>query len=104
MDLYKNKTAYYVKKGSRSEKLSYVVDQSIKGMNYIRKKEVEFDYEIKRVCIWIILDRKTEIHDENNDVDLNELETIIFKNRLVEWKKQMILWNYEPIIQINYKK
>ena len=29
---------------------------------------------------------------------------MILKNKLIEWKKQMLLWNYKPLIRINYKK
>lgn len=104
MDLYKDKTAYSVKKGSRSSNLAYVVDQSIEGLKYIRNGESKFNKEIETVCIWIILERESKIHDDkSNKVDLNELNMIIFKNKLVAWKKQMLLWNYKPLIRINYK-
>jgi len=104
MDLYKDKTAYSVKKGSASSSLAYVIDQCITGLESIRNGESNFDKEIETVCIWIILERETKIHDyETNKVDLNELNMIIFKNRLVAWRKQMLLWNYKPLIRINYK-
>ena len=105
MDLYKDKTAYSVKKGNSASKLSYVVDQCISGLEYIRNGKCDFDKEIETVCIWLILERETVIHDENtNKVDLNKLKMMILKNKLIEWKKQMLLWNYKPLIRINYKK
>ena len=36
LDLYKDKTAYSVKKGNSTSKLAYVVDQCISGLEYIR--------------------------------------------------------------------
>ena len=72
MDLYKDKTAYSVKKGNSTSKLAYVVDQCISGLEYIRNGKCDFDKEIETVCIWLILERETVIHDENtNKVDLN---------------------------------
>lgn len=105
MDLYKDKTAYSVKKGSASSSLAYVIDQCIEGLESIRKGESGFNKEIETVCIWLILDRKTEIHDaETNEVDLNKMNMIILMNKLVAWKRKMLLWNYKPLIRINYKK
>ena len=105
MDLYKDKTAYSVKKGSSSGSLAYVIDQCIEGLKSIRNGETNFDHEIETVCIWMILERKTEIHDtKTNKVDLNKIKMIILMNKLVAWKRQMRLWNYKPLIRINYKK
>jgi len=104
MDLYKDNTAYSVKKGKRSSSLSYVIDQCIEGLKSIRNGETNFDKEIETVCIWMILERKTEIHDaKTNKVDLNKINMIILMNKLVVWKRQMLLWNYKPLIRINYK-
>ena len=104
MDLYKDKTAYSVKKGKSSGSLTYVVDQCLEGIKSIRNGEINFDEEIETVCIWLILERKTEIHDsKTNEVDLNKLNMIILKNKLVTWKRQILLWNYKPLIRINYK-
>lgn len=105
MDLYKNNTAYSVKKGKSSGSLAYVVDQCIEGLKSIRNGETDFNKEIETVCIWMILERKTEIHDtKTNKVDLNKINMIILMNKLVAWKRQMLLWNYKPLIRINYKK
>lgn len=105
MDLYKDKTAYSVKKGRRSSSLAYVIDQCIEGLESIRNGESDFNEEIETVCIWLILERKTEIHNaETSEVDLNKLNMIILMNKLVAWKRQMLLWNYKPLVRINYKK
>ena len=48
--------------------------------------------------------RKYTAHDENNDANINEINAIILKNRLVQCKQQMRQWGYEPLIRINYKK
>lgn len=104
MDLYKDEVVYSVKKGSASSNLSYVVEQCITGMNSIRKGECDFNHEIKKVCIWLILERENDIHDNANKADLNQSNMIILKNRLVKWKKKMIEWGYEPFVRINYKR
>ncbi|WP_295725909.1 hypothetical protein [uncultured Methanobrevibacter sp.] len=104
MDLYKDGVAFSVKKGSGASKLAYVVDQCMDGIKYLRRNDGHFAQEIKTVCIWLILDRKNPIHDKNNDADINQINTLILKNKLVNWKLQMRLWGYEPLIRINYKK
>lgn len=104
MDLYKDGVAFSVKKGSGASKLAYVVDQCIDGIKYLRRNDGHFAQEIKTVCIWLILDRKNPIHDKNNDADINQINALILKNKLVNWKLQMRLWGYEPLIRINYKK
>ncbi|WP_296789782.1 DUF6119 family protein [uncultured Methanobrevibacter sp.] len=104
MDLYKDGVAYSVKKGSGSQKLSVVVDQSIEGMRFLIKEDTNFANKIETVCIWLILDRKKDIHDENNVADINELDMLMLKTKLVIWAQQMRLWGYKPVIQINYKK
>lgn len=104
MDLYKDGVAYSVKKGSGAQKLSYVVDQSIEGIKILRNEDTKFDEKIEKVGIWIILDNKKPIHDENNNVDLNKLKVLILKIKIVAWAQQMRQWGYEPIIRINYKK
>lgn len=104
MDLYKDGVAYSVKKGSGAQKLSVVVDQSIEGIRCLRNEDTGFEKEVNTVCIWLILERKTDIHDEDNNADINELDMLMLKTKLVKWSQQMRLWGYEPIIQINYKK
>lgn len=105
MDLYKDKTAYSVKKGNKSSSLAYVIDQCITGLESMRNGESNFDKEIETVCIWLILERETYIHDtKTNKVDLNKINMIILMNKLVKWKRQMLLWNYKPLIRINYKQ
>ncbi len=104
MDLYKDGVAYSVKKGGSAQKLSIVVDQSIEGMRFLRNGDADFADKIETVCIWFILDRKTDIHDWDNNADINKLDMLMLKTKLVKWKQQMRLWGYKPIIQINYKK
>ena len=81
MDLYNDGVAYSVKKGGGAQKLSVVVDQSIEGIRCLRNEDVDFPNEV-----------------------INKLNMLMLKAKLVKWKQQMILWGYEPIIQINYKK
>lgn len=103
MDLYGNKTAISVKIGYSSGKLSYVVDQSLEGLILIRNYKDLFDEEIDNVGIWLILETDKSIRDEDNNIDINKLKFLIFKNKLDYWKKEVLLMGYKPVIYINYK-
>lgn len=102
MDLYKDKTMYAVKIGASSSKLCYVVDQSISSLRLYKHKLLEKMPQIDTVAIWIILDRKTHI-EKDGIPDLNELDMLMFKNRIDEWKKEVRLQGYTPIVYVNYK-
>lgn len=98
-DLYKENTIYAVKIGNIN-KMVYVIDQSINGLKFIHdKKTNKLDKnDLLNVCIWIILDRKTKIKS------LNDIRSIIFKNKLDNWKKEVRLMGYTPIVKISYKE
>ena len=98
-DLYKEDTIYAVKIGGSASELSYVVDQSLTGLEFIHKNKTDKinRNNLKNVCIWLILTRSTKIDS------LNDLNMIILKNKLDYWKKRVKSLNYAPIIRINYK-
>ena len=102
MDLYKNRCMFAVKIGNSSAKLCYVVDQSLTSLKMYKSGKLPNIPEIDKVVIWIILERKTRINDKDGNPDINLLDMLMFKNRLDQWKKEVRLQGYKPIIWINY--
>ena len=102
MDLYKDKTMFAVKIGKSSAKLSYVVDQSISALKMYKHNQLKDMPEINKVAIWIILKRKIHLPERNGQPDLSILKMITLKNRLDEWKKEVRILGYSPIIYLNY--
>jgi uncharacterized protein (TIGR04141 family) len=100
MDLYKDGTLYFVKKG-KPQKLSYVIDQAINTVKILQNNadaividEAVVNVEI--ICLWLILDRQSQIEK------LSDINSIIFHMKLVEWKKTLIDAKFIPLININY--
>lgn len=103
MDLYKDKCMFAVKIGNASAKLCYVVDQSLTSLKMYKAGKLPSIPPIEKVAVWIILERKTHIEDENRKPDINLLDMLMLKNRLDQWKKEVRLQGFKPIIWINYK-
>ncbi len=100
MDLYKDSALYFVKKGT-PQKLSYVIDQAINTVKILQNNtdSIVIDEEvvnIKTICLWLILDRRTAIEK------LSDINSIIFHMKLVDWKKNLIDAGFTPLININY--
>lgn len=102
MDLYKDGCMFAVKIGNSSAKLCFAVDQSINSMKMYKHKTIPDLPEIDKVGIWLILERRTHIEDESGKPDLNRLEMLMLKNRLDQWKKEVRLMGYKPIVYVNY--
>ena len=47
--------------------------------------------------------RKDYIEDENGCHQLEQLEMLMLKNRLDQWKKEVRLQGLKPLIYINYR-
>lgn len=111
MDLYdaKTDTFFAVKIGQTSSQLNYVFDQCLNGLIYLEHEEPEKYSKIKKVCIWIIYTAKRtpfvkNVNEEGIKIaNLNDLNLLIVKNRLDEWKKQILLRGLKPIVWVNYK-
>lgn len=104
MDLYErdDKIMFAVKFGKASSSLCYAIDQSLTSLGkYISKKE---DYpEIKKVGLWFILERKTQLSlKDETHVNLFDLKMLMLHNRLDQWRKEVLLKGLEPIVYINY--
>lgn len=102
MDVYKDETMYAVKIGNSSSKLSYVIDQSIVSLKLYKQNLLSIP-RIKNVGIWIMLERQTKLTcGENGTPNINELDMLMLKNRIDEWKKIVRLAGMNPVININY--
>lgn len=105
MDLYKvdenGHYAFAVKIGDSSAKLSYAVDQSLITLKMIKNGELTDIPDIDTVVLWFILDK--HIEDKNGIPDINKLNLLTLKNKIVQWKKEVRLSGYNPMIYINYR-
>lgn len=98
-DLVKDDTIYAVKIGNGS-KLVYTIDQSLLGLRFIHNNESNKinRKKIKKVCLWFILERNNKLSS------LKDLKSILLKNKLNNWKREVLSWGYTPIINISYRK
>jgi len=106
MDLYENNTAtmFAVKKGKASSDLCYAVDQSLTALKKYKHGEIPDMPPISNVGLWFILERTGHLStDAQNNVDLSSLDMLMLKNRIDQWKKEVRLSGYKPIIYINYR-
>lgn len=106
MDLYENSTAtmFAVKKGNASSDLCYAVDQSLTALKKLKHGEIPDMPLIQNVGLWFILERTEHLPiTEHNKVDLCSLDMLMLKNRIDQWKKEVRLAGYKPIIYINYR-
>lgn len=103
MDLYKEETMFAVKIGGTSGKLCYAVDQSLEALKLYKHNQLNNMPVIKSVAIWFVLDRSGHIENEDGKPDINRLDMLMLKNRLDQWKKEVRLQGYTPIIYVNYR-
>ncbi|ETT45398.1 hypothetical protein BSK66_10230 [Paenibacillus odorifer] len=101
MDLYKDKTLYFVKMGE-PQNLSYVIDQSLNTVKILQNNVEDIIINQKKIepenmCLWLIFERKTTIKK------LSDVRSLIFLMKLVEWKRNVIVASYKPTINIGYK-
>lgn len=106
MDLYETNTAtmFAVKKGKASSDLCYAVDQSLTALKKYKHGEIPNMPQINNVGLWFILERTGHLlTDAQGQVDLSTLDMLMLKNRIDQWKKEVRLSGYKPIIYINYR-
>lgn len=104
MDLYKNGLMCAVKIGNTSGKLCYAVDQSLESLRLYKKGLLPDMPEINSVCLWFVLERTGHIEDQDGTPDINQLNLLMLKNKLDQWKKEVRLLGYRPLIYINYRQ
>lgn len=102
LDLYKNDTAYFVKIG-RPQKLGYVIKQSIATIKILQSRTSLIrinseEIKPKRICLWLIFDRQTEI------TKISEIRSLIFLIDIADWQRQCKNAGYDPIVRIGYRR
>lgn len=106
MDLYEKSSAtmFAVKKGKASSDLCYAIDQSLTALKKYKHGEIIDMPSISYVGLWFILERLEPLStDMHNKVNLSSLDMLMLKNRIDQWKKEVRLAGYTPIIYINYR-
>lgn len=106
MDLYEKATStmFAVKKGKSSSDLCYAIDQSLTSLKKLKHAEIKDMPPIKNVGLWFILEREERLTiNEGNKIDLCSLNMLMLKNRIDQWKKEVRLQGYNPVIHINYR-
>ena len=103
MDLYKDGMMCAVKIGSASSKLCYAVDQSLTALKLYKKGNLPNVPKINTVVLWFVLETQTHIEDVDGRPQLNQLNMLMLKNRLDQWKKEVRLQGFTPMIYINYR-
>ena len=101
-DLYNNGCLYAVKIGNSSGKLCYCVEQMTIAMNCIKNHAVNFDRDVKDVCIVLLLKKQSRFPNESGFFDLNMLGYIALKNALNNWMKEARNLFYNPKVIIGY--
>lgn len=103
MDLYKDGMMCAVKIGNASSKLCYAVDQSLTALKLYKKHQLHIMKEVSTIVLWFVLERQDHIEDENGRPQLEDLDMLMLKNRLDQWKKEVRLQGLKPLIYINYR-
>ena len=106
MDLFEKETntMFAVKFGKSSSDLCYAIDQSLTSLKKYKHGEIPDMPSISRVGLWFVLEKKEHLAEVNNKVDLTDLNMLMLKNRIDQWKKEVRLAGYIPIIYINYRE
>lgn len=106
MDLFEKSTLtmFAVKKGKSSSALCYAVDQSLTALKKYKHGEIQKMPQINNVGLWFILERAEHLPiNEVHKVNLSELDMLMLKNRIDQWKKEVRLSGFKPVIYINYR-
>lgn len=97
-DMIRGDTLYVVKKGT-PQKLNYAIDQAMSSIYYLQENNGKVkvggkEYEIKKICILLLLDRKTSIKH------LFDLNSLIFHMKVIDWHRQCRNLRFEPLVEI----
>ncbi|MGN7863400.1 DUF6119 family protein [Chryseobacterium sp. 22458] len=87
MDLYKEGTLYFVKKGN-PQKLNYVIDQALNTLRLLKNNEFIIEdngeeMEVKKINLWFLIERI------NNIADLSDFNSLIFIMKLNDLYKEV---------------
>jgi len=102
IDMYKDGTLYFVKIG-KAQTMNYTIDQAINTVKLLQNNQSRLEIdgeekEVKKICLWLIFDRRGKINY------LSDIKSLIFQMKLVDWRKTVVDAGYEPIIYVSYKR
>ena len=86
----------------------YAIDQSnltvdaFMSRTYDKDPLIEEYKKVKKIGLWLYIKGKKKIHNSNNQIDILQLDSIMFLNKLVDWANKVVSANYKPIVVINY--
>lgn len=103
MDLYKDEMLIAVKMGNTSAKLCYAVDQSLNSLKLYKKGLLPEIPKVTTAVLWFVLERKRHIEDASGKPDLNQLQLLMLKNKLDQWKKEVRVMGFQPLVYVNYR-
>lgn len=103
MDLYQDGCMFAVKFGDSSSKLCYAVDQSSSSVQMYKNSSLPHMPQIHSVAIWLVLKKLPPNNELSNAPDINRLNMLLLKNRLDQWKKEVRLQGFKPVIFINHR-
>jgi len=101
MDLYKNGTLYFVKRGT-PQKLNYVIDQALNTINLLKNNVFKIqndneELEVNKICLWLLMDRVTQVNT------LDQIRSIIFLMKMMHLSKEIQDNRLEKLeLNINY--
>lgn len=91
----------FVKKGN-FQKLNYVIDQSLASFKYLQENNWKVKVnsrkrQIKKMCLVLLLER-------GRFQNFGEIDSLIFKMKLNEWRRRLINSSIEPIVWVSFLK
>lgn len=100
MDLYKEGTLYFVKKGN-PQKLNYVIDQALNTLKLLKNNEfiIEengLEMEVKKINLWFLVERVNDVND------LSDFNSLIFIMKLNDLYREVVDAGLTFECNINY--
>ena len=97
-DLLKDGIPYAVKFGT-PQKMNYVFNQAILVINAIQSKANKKKFQkMKKYCVWLVFENR-----KNTIQKLSEINSVMFKQSLDEWRRKCHNAGIEPLLRISYK-
>ena len=78
----------------------YAIDQSLTSLKLYKRRLLENMPTITTVAVWLVLERDEHIEDANGRPVIDALNMLMLKNRLDQWKKEVRVQGFTPIIYI----
>jgi len=107
-DLGKSDEIIYAVKIGSPRDFCYAIDQSnltidaFLSRTYDKDELIEKYKNVKYIGLWLYLKGKKKIHNSNSEIDILQLDSIMFLNKLVDWANKVVSANYKPVVMLNY--